>query len=77
MVLYENYLICIFMNINENLKNGDKTIRLIGILRGIKTYIEPLGAFLIDTKWFIKATQTQSSSPRAFFPSSFRVTEED
>ena len=24
VVLYENYLICIFMNINENLKNGDR-----------------------------------------------------
>ena len=26
MVLYENNLICIFMNINENLKNEDKII---------------------------------------------------
>ena len=28
MALYENYLICIFMNINENLKNEGKTIEL-------------------------------------------------
>ena len=28
MALYENYLICIFMNINENFKNEDKTIEL-------------------------------------------------
>ena len=26
MVLYENYLICIFMNINENLKNKAKPL---------------------------------------------------
>ena len=26
VVLYENYFICIFMNINENLKNREKTI---------------------------------------------------
>ena len=26
VVLYENYLICIFMNINEILKNEGKTI---------------------------------------------------
>ena len=26
VVLYENYLICIFMNINENLKNKGKSI---------------------------------------------------
>ena len=25
MVLHENYLICIFMNINENFKNRDRT----------------------------------------------------
>ena len=49
MVLYENYLICIFMNINENLKNAEETIGLIGTSRGSLTYIEPLGAFLIDT----------------------------
>ena len=34
MVLYENYLICIFMNINENLKNANKTIGLFGTSRG-------------------------------------------
>ena len=28
MALYENFLICIFMNINENLKNECKTIEL-------------------------------------------------
>ena len=28
MALYENYLICIFMNINENLKTEGKTIEL-------------------------------------------------
>ena len=28
MALYENYLICIVMNINENLKNEGKTIEL-------------------------------------------------
>ena len=26
VVLYENYIICIFMKINEKLKNEDKTI---------------------------------------------------
>ena len=28
MALHENFLICIFMNINENLKNEGKTIEL-------------------------------------------------
>ena len=28
MALYENYLICIFMNINENFKNKGKPIEL-------------------------------------------------
>ena len=54
--IYENYLISIFMNINENLKNEDKTIGFTSTQKGDQTYIEPLGAFLIDVKWLNEAT---------------------
>ena len=38
------------MNINENLKNRAKTNGFTNTRRGDKTYIESLGAFLIDVK---------------------------
>ena len=47
MVLYENYLICIFMNINENLKIRESHWKTT-ILRGNQTYIEHLGHLLMD-----------------------------
>ena len=52
MVLYENYLICIFMNINENFNKGKKHwINYFprgGGGGGNQTYIEHLGHFLMD-----------------------------
>ena len=47
VVLYENYLICIFMNINENLKMRKKHW-----MNQNKTYIERLGHFLMDVYLF-------------------------
>ena len=47
VVLYENYLICIFMNINENLKMRKKHW-----MNQHKTYIERLGHFLMDVNLF-------------------------
>ena len=53
LVLYENYLICIFMNINENLKMRTKPLEKP----------EPHGvidiAFLTDIKCLNKATERQ------------------
>ena len=45
MVLYENYLICIFMNINENLKNTSKPLyKLVsqGVIRPTFNSLEHL-----------------------------------
>ena len=45
MVLYENYLICIFMNINENLKNKAKPLyKLVsqGVIRPTFNSLEHL-----------------------------------
>ena len=41
MVLYENDLICIFMNINENLKNEGKTIGLTSTQEVFRPTLNP------------------------------------
>ena len=56
VVLYENYLICIFMNINENLKMKKKTIGLTSIQRGNQTYIEHIGHFIMGVNLFNEIT---------------------
>ena len=62
VVQYENYLICIFMNINENLKmikNKTKQthIRLASIPECNQTYIEHLVHFLMDANFFNGTTE--------------------
>ena len=66
MVLYENYVTCIFMNINENLKIREK--HWINYFPGggggggggqSDTYIEYLGHFLMDTNSLNGTTKMQ------------------
>ena len=52
VVLYENYLICIFLTINENLKHEGENHWINLYLGGNKTYIEHLGHFLMDINLF-------------------------
>ena len=53
VVQYENYPICVFMNINENIKLREKNnIRSTSIPEGNQTCIEDLGHILMDANWF-------------------------
>ena len=54
VVLSENDLICIFMNINENLKMRKKHW-----MNKHQTYIEHLGHFLMDVNLFNGTTSMQ------------------
>ena len=56
VVQYENYPICIFMNINENIKMRVET-RLTSISEGNQTCIEHLVHFLMDANWFNGTTK--------------------
>ena len=53
MVLYGNDLICIFMNINENLKMMTKQLHNLEPKRP--------GVFLFDAKWFSEAIKRQKT----------------
>ena len=59
MILYENYEICILMNINENLNNERKPFGKLKT-EGSKTYFVPLRQFLTDEKLFNGTTKMQS-----------------
>ena len=52
VVLYENYLICMFMNINENLQIKEIDIALTNIQGGNQTYIEHIGHFIMGVNLF-------------------------
>ena len=52
LVQYKNYLICIFININEKLKMREKNIRLSSVPQGNQTYIEHHGHVLMDDNSF-------------------------
>ena len=48
VVLYENYLICIFMNINENFRNERKNLRKIKGCTYKMTIISPTMCFSVS-----------------------------
>ena len=60
MILYENYEICILMNINENLENESKPFGKLLQPRVVKPTLYPLGQFLTDEKLFNGTTKMQS-----------------
>ena len=70
VALYENYLICIFININENLKMRENPLDELASPGGNQTYIEHLGHLLLDVYLFNGTTLMQkvlSSKINAFW----------
>ena len=56
MVTFANYLICIFMNINENMENNCKHH---GTQGANLTYLTPSGQFFMGVKSFIGIPEMQ------------------